>query len=125
MRWTPWLTGVAMLAVVSLGCSDSNDPGDDGNEEPADATVTVANFSFSPSTTNITPGQTVRWTWSSGTHNVTFATGTNSGDKSSGTFDRTFDAAGTFDYQCTIYPTQMTGSVVVASGSTGGSGGGG
>ena len=124
MRWTAQVAGLAIAAL--MGCSSGNEPDDNGgngdgngngNGDPPDAAVGVANNVFNPSTVNITTGQTVRWTWNSGgvSHNVTFDAGPSSTTKASGTFDRTFDAAGAFAYHCTIHgATVMAGSVVVA-----------
>jgi plastocyanin len=125
MRGISGFAGLAMAALV--GCSSGSDPNNGGNGngngngngsgDPPDAAVAVANNVFSPSTVNITTGQTVRWTWNSGgvNHNVTFGVDPSSTTKGSGTFDRTFDAAGTFAYHCTIHVAEgMAGSVVVA-----------
>ena len=81
---------------------------------------------------------TVVWAWSSGgvSHNVTFDDGEQSGNRSSGTYQRTFADAGSFPYHCTIHGTAtsgMRGSVTVTApaggedddGNTGGNDGGG
>ncbi len=39
-----------------------------------------------------------------------------SGIRTSGTFSRTFDTAGIFQYQCNIHPTQMRGTIIVGGG---------
>jgi plastocyanin len=60
-------------------------------------------------------GATVTWTWGSNAsngHNVTFAGGPASDTQVSGTFQRTFNTAGTFSYQCTVHGP-MTGEVRV------------
>jgi plastocyanin len=48
-------------------------------------------------------------------HNVTFDDGSNlsSGSQSSGTYSRTFPAAGTYKYHCSIHGAAMSGQVVV------------
>lgn len=77
--------------------------------------VTVQDNSFSPANIQVSPGTTVTWSWPTGTntHNVTFNDGVSSGDKASGqTYSRTFSAAGTFSYVCTLHGG-MTGSVLV------------
>jgi len=76
--------------------------------------VTVNDNFFSPVAAQVSVGTTVTWSWASGVsaHNVTFADGQVSGDKTSGTFSRTFNAAGTFTYRCTLHPG-MDGSVIV------------
>lgn len=111
--------------LILLACS-----GDDGPSEPtngdADATVGVQNNLFNPSAVTVPVNGTVAWQWNSGgvAHNVTFADPSipSSGDRTSGTFERAFSAAGSFAYQCTIHPG-MTGTVNVTAGGTGGGGG--
>ena len=63
----------------------------------------------------MTAGTEVTWTWADGSvqHNVTFADGPASTTKSSGTYARTFDVAGSFPYLCTIHGASMSGTVVV------------
>ena len=66
----------------------------------------------------IAVGGTVTWTWSAGavTHNVTFQTAgapSNVSNTSSGSFPRTFNSAGTYQYVCTIHGASMSGSVTV------------
>jgi plastocyanin len=127
MKWKP-LIGIA--AVGLLGCS-----GDNGPSEPSDgggngATVTVGNNLFAPATVQVPVNSSVLWQWSSAgvAHNVTFETGPNSLDLTSGSFTRLFPTAGSFAYVCTIHAAQgMTGvvNVTASTGGTGGSGGGG
>jgi plastocyanin len=83
------------------------------------ASVTVSDNVFSPATVHIQKGGTVTWNWlggdgySGGSHNVSFANGTGTSDKTSGTYEQTFPTAGTFAYECTNHPSTMKGSVVV------------
>jgi plastocyanin len=116
-------------AFAALACSgDDNGSPTDNNGGP-DGDIAVGNNFFDPATFNSTVGTPVVWAWVPGAvvHNVVFddqAPG--SGDKSSGTFVRTFTAAGTYGYHCSIHGAAMSGVVnVAASGQTGGSGGGG
>lgn len=123
----------ASLIVASVGCGGSGDggpsvtnPGGGGGTNPggggnnpggpvATNGVAVGDNQFGPSAIKVAPGTTVTWTWdaNSTTHNVTFPDGTGSGDKGAGaTFTKTFSAAGTFGYQCTLHPG-MTGTVQV------------
>ena len=81
-------------------------------------TIHIADNSFSPQDVTIPLHTIVRWSWEgTNTHNVTFtaATGVPSdiGNRTTGTVDRTFDTAATFQFHCTIHPTTMTGSVTV------------
>lgn len=81
-------------------------------------TINVANNSFTPSSITVPNHTTVTWNWPNPTvaHNVTFAAvagaPTNIPDKTTGSANRTFDTAGTFNYQCTNHPG-MTGVVTV------------
>jgi plastocyanin len=107
----------------------NNNPGG-GNNNPGGSvtnTITLEDQSFSPSTTTVPVGTTVTWQWpntcSDGyggyytcpTHSVVFDDGSNiqSPTQSSGTFTRTFAAAGTFKYHCAIHGTAMSGQIVV------------
>jgi plastocyanin len=121
---------LAAAAVAALACS-----GDDSPSAPTGGgatTVTVGTPSgglvFNPTSINVPLNGTVTWNWNSGgvVHDVTFQDGSNSGPKSSGTFQKTFPTAGTFTYICSIHGPVMSGSVVVgsSSGGTGGTGGG-
>lgn len=123
-----------LLALIACGGDDGpsggNPPPDDPpDDDPATVNVSVGDNFFSPGTVNTTAGATVVWTWAGTlTHNVTFSTGggPNATDRSTGTFERTFSTAGTYNYNCTIHGTAMSGVInVAASGGTGGEGGGG
>ncbi len=116
-----------LLATAALlaGCSDS-EPTE--NEDPGGgSTVAVTNNAFSPATIAVALNGTVTWQWNSGgvEHNVTFNDATNSGNLTSGSFPRTFQAAGTYPYVCTIHAGQGMTGVVNVGASTGGSGGAG
>jgi plastocyanin len=83
------------------------------------ASVTVANFSFSPRDVTINQGETVTWTNMQGTHNVVFegspAPFPPSGpDAGVWPYTRRFDTAGTFSYFCAPHAAQgMRGTVTV------------
>ena len=102
------------LAGLGLGlwsCGESLGPN-------GEQLVTVENNDFDPGSKAISVGQTVLWQWAAGSagHNVTWVnqSGTgNSATQSTGTYSRTFDTAGTYDYYCTIHGLSMSGSVVV------------
>jgi plastocyanin len=82
------------------------------------ATVTMADFSFSPATITVSPGDTVTWT-NAGPNEPHTATGDgfDTGEVAVGSSgSATFSQAGTFSYLCTLHP-EMTGTVeVVAAG---------
>jgi plastocyanin len=86
-----------------------------GTANPPSAAVEIVNFAFQPASVTIRPGGSVTWTWSSDTtsHNVTFTDGVqNAATRNSGTHTRTFAAAGTYPYRCTLHAS-MIGSVLV------------
>ena len=80
--------------------------------------ASIADFSFSPEPIQAKKGDTVTWTsGGSAPHTATLdnfpacATQTlNKGQSGS----ITFSVAGTYTYHCTIHPTRMKGSIVVA-----------
>ena len=114
---------VALLNACGGGSDSTTGPMDTGGN-----TVTVGNNFFSPADLSVVAGTTVTWTWAAGAvdHNVTFDDGAHSATQSSGSFPRTFSAAGTYSYHCTIHgAAAMHGTVTVTSGGTGGTGGGG
>lgn len=111
---------VAVLAAFAAcgGSSDTTSPmsGNNGGNTGGGSTsnsIAIGDNYFSPSSTTVPVGTAVTWTWSTGTtHNVTFDDGAASGDRSSGTYTRTFNTAGTYQYQCTIH-AGMKGTIVV------------
>ncbi len=56
------------------------------------------------------------WVWR-GTveHNVTFLSGPSSPSQTDGSFSRTFDGYGDYDYLCTIHGPSTSGTIVVMS----------
>ena len=74
------------------------------------ASVSIANFSFTPATLSVSVGTTVTWTNNdSVTHTVTADQGAfDSNNLSPGnTFSFTFSQAGTYPYHCKIHPSMM------------------
>lgn len=76
--------------------------------------VTVGDNFFSPANLTIQAGDTVRWTNAAGgnSHNVS-GPGFKSSTSNSFTFSQTFSTAGSFNYECTIHPSQMQGTITV------------
>ncbi len=102
---------------------------DSGEVSAATVTVNVGDFWFCNSSfssqvcpTRIATGDTVTWNWvGTAQHSTTAcsdgtfttcgpAQGWDSGNKSSGTFSRTFNSTGTFFYHCEVY-SNMRGRV--------------
>ncbi len=80
------------------------------------SSISVIDNAFNPSATTVAVGTTVTWTWSgSASHDVTWDDGSNlhSATQSSGTYSRTFSAAGTYKYHCSVHGAAMSGSVTV------------
>lgn len=103
---------VMVAACSSDGSTDSTSPGGSSGDV---VDVTIENFMFVDSTASVSVGDTVRWTNNqSVSHTVT------SGEElwdttlsNGGTFEFTFDDAGTYPYFCAIHPS-MTGTVEVS-----------
>jgi plastocyanin len=122
IRWY----SLALTAGLALGaCSSSTSPS-------AGPTITIRDFSFSPSTLTVKPGTTVEWLndgpsshtttsdaalWDSGPLSPPSGSGAYSGG-SGGTFSYTFMTPGTYTYHCSLYPATeypaFVGSVVVS-----------
>jgi plastocyanin len=99
-----------------------------GNNSAPNTVVLTAN-AFSPTSLTVAVNTTVTWNWNSCNdtggygggydscvaHNITFDDGSNisSGSQSTGTFSRTFSAAGTYKYHCSIHGSAMSGQIVV------------
>lgn len=79
--------------------------------------ISVSSNQFTPEAMSISVGDTVRFVWNSGTHNVTWNDASTSGNKSSGTYERTFDAPGSYPFRCTLHDG-MDGTITVNAEST-------
>jgi plastocyanin len=90
---------------------------------PADG-ISVNNNAFSPGTKTVAVGTSVRWAWNSCTgdsyngqtcvaHSVTFDDGTGSPTQDQGTFSKTFDTPGVYNYHCSQHGAAMTGTITV------------
>ena len=108
---------ILLLTVAALLMSScSNDPVNTGRNDPA--VVSMPGFTFSPFTTTIKVGKSVEFDFPSEAHNVIF-------EKKAGAptdiqvvlstkVARTFNAVGTFPFDCTIHPG-MSGQVIVTN----------
>jgi plastocyanin len=120
-----------LLAVASLfGCGgggggNTTAPPNNGvNTAPPADGISVSNNMFTPDTKTVAVGTAIKWAWNSCTgdayngqtcvsHSVTFDDGTTSPTQDQGTFSRTFNAAGTYNYHCSVHGTAMSGSITV------------
>jgi plastocyanin len=94
-----------LLALVTAACSDSSGPGTQDIE--------VADNTFSPGAFATTVGSTVTWGWTGAApHNVTWVGAdapAASPTQTTGTYQRTFADAGTYEYYCTVHGTPTAG----------------
>jgi plastocyanin len=120
-----------LLAVASLyGCGgggggNTTAPPNNGvNTAPPADGIAVSNNMFTPNTKTAAVGTAIQWAWNSCTgdayngqtcvsHSVTFDDGTTSPTQDQGTYSRTFNAAGTYNYHCSVHGTAMSGSITV------------
>lgn len=116
LRTSAGLIAAVVLVLGAAGCGGDSDDGADGGSDsggPADAvTVTVDDNFFEPEAVDVATGGTVTWEWvGSETHNVKHDD-FESEFLTEGTFEHTFDEAGTYEYMCTVHPG-MEGTVNV------------
>jgi len=114
---------LVLLAAAFIGVSLSAACSSDTVVDETDAIEVdlTASNAFSPQTVTVKVGQTVRWVWKGGAHNVVSGSScTEDGNFKSGasvaggTFDKKFEVAGTFPYYCEPHCTVgMTGTVIV------------
>src|SRR5919199_1649804 len=75
-------------------------PGGGGGNGTSTVTVGTPSggLSFNPTSITVPLNGTVTWNWNSGgvAHDVTFQDGSTSGNKSTGSYQKSFPAAGTF-----------------------------
>lgn len=116
-----FLAACALVVIASTGACSADDT-TDGTSSADVVNVTISSNQFSPAQVKIKVGQTVRWTWAGGTHNVVSGPDCGQEDgafksgapQSGGTFDKKFEKAGTYDYHCEPHCTMgMKGQVVV------------
>lgn len=80
---------------------------------PTAAAIGISNFSFTPSVLTVAAGSTVTWTnTDAATHALRFTDQDGTPMPTGGSYSRSFNAPGTYTYQCSVHP-YMTGTVVV------------
>jgi plastocyanin len=120
MRPRHQLVPVLLLAAALLaGCADNRGGRNDATSDPPATgihTVIAKDLRFSPAAIQVAAGTKVTRAFQNGPvpHNVK-GDGWDSGQpQQSGTFARTFQQPGTYDYACTLHPS-MTGRVLVTA----------
>jgi plastocyanin len=117
-------TSFLLIALLAAACSSSADDGTGDDPNVVKVTVGGANGNvFSPAEVTVKVGQTVRWTFEGGVHNVTAGADCaapepakfQSADLSAGTFEHKFDAPGDSPYLCTFHCTMGMKGVVHVS----------
>jgi plastocyanin len=113
-RASALLAGIALAVVALAGCAS----GDGGAEAaPVKASeVAVVDNRFDPAAVEVPAGTRITWRFDDGPvpHDVTGEGWSSGKPQTSGTFARTFDAAGTYGYRCTLH-SGMKGRVVVTA----------
>jgi plastocyanin len=120
----------AVAIACAFGCggaggdATSPTPPPVGNTPPPADGISVTNDAFSPGTKSVAVGAVLRWAWNTCSgdpyygqtcvaHSVTFDDGVTSPTQDQGTFTRTFAAAGTYNYHCSVHGAAMSGSITV------------
>ncbi len=109
-----WLLPLFVVLILA-GCGKNNATPTATNSPtvPAQNTINIQNFSFTPATLTIKAGTTVNWVNNdSATHQIQSADFNSEALAKGQTFSYTFDQAGTYDYSCVIHPS-MTGKIIV------------
>lgn len=112
------LLSALLLALVIGACGDEESDGQATVETVAagTATVTMEDILFEPERLEVEAGTTVTWINEDNVeHNVIEANDLFRTDDfgEGGTFEFTFDTAGTYNYVCTLHPPDMKGQIVV------------
>lgn len=109
------LTAALSLLVVTVAACAGGSGARDASPV-ATATIVMQNNAFGPPNAEVPTRTTVTWTNADQVpHDVKFDGGPQSEVlQSGGTYQRVFDAPGTYDYVCTIHP-EMVGRVTVVA----------
>lgn len=118
MRHLPLLAllVVALAVAACAGAPAASPGGGGGGQQGAGVSVSIVDFAFQPQGATARVGQTVTWTQNGDApHTVKWQQGAPESPRlqKGQTYQRTFDAAGTFPYVCGIHPN-MTGTVTVS-----------
>jgi plastocyanin len=105
-----------LLATLfaSLSACSSHEATTAPQPTAGNAAVSAEDNFFSPAPVTISRGAAVNWTWRGGNlHTVTFDDGPSSAVQQTGSYTRTFQAAGVYKYHCLIHGLPMSGTITV------------
>lgn len=130
MRLSQFVTVGIIVALAACGSSSSSPTGTPNKPPPATggASITIADFMFTPAVDTVKVGTTVQWMNNGPSeHSTTSDTGLwdsggltpPSAGGSGATFKFTFSQTGTFTYHCTFHPPSLypmfVGKIVVTN----------
>lgn len=108
---------LALTAVAAIGCSTSGSGAADASPVATTSVDLPKSYTFAPAAISVTEGDTVTWTNSDNfSHSVRIEGGEPLVMKPGEQVTHTFDAPGTFKYDCSFHPQDMQGTVVVVGG---------
>jgi plastocyanin len=113
------LPALLLAAALLAGCADNDGGHNQATSDPPAkgvSSIVAKDRRFSPAAIQVPAGTKVTWAFQDGQmpHDVK-GEGWDSGEpQRSGTFSRTFDQPGTYDYACTLHP-RMTGRILVTA----------
>ena len=132
MRHTARIAIGLLIAVAGCGGSstspstggNNNPPPQQGGQGSTSNSITVGNNFFEPSSTTVPVGTQVTWTWNACnndgyggqtcvSHGIVFDDGPTAAAQTQGSWSRTFTAAGTYKYHCTVHGASMAGTIVI------------
>lgn len=113
MRRRLFTTFIALTAAVGLVACEGSGGGIADEDAVATTEVSVVDNRFEPGVIEVSPGDTVTWTWEGSAPHDVDGESFQSEVQTSGTFEHTFDEAGEYEYICNIH-SGMTGMVIVS-----------
>jgi len=105
---------LACLALGTIACTGSGTGAADASPVATTTVDLPKSYKFAPAAISVTAGDTVTWTNSDNfSHSVRIEGGEPLVMKPGEQVTHTFDAPGTFKYDCSFHPQDMQGTVVV------------
>ena len=102
---------IAIVALALSGCAGGNDGGD---PVATDAIAMARSYRFAPVVATVSAGTTVTWMNEDNfTHNVRIGDDIVGEAAPGGSVTHEFAQPGTYKYDCSLHPNDMTGEVVV------------